>query len=159
MAAERSGFGEVAKRPTGRAKLGRGKAGQCLRLFGTSRHESESRSGLTSPPAAGGGVYFNLWWRVPVNIPSWLTRWYSAFMSGTATATMGDRGRLVVPADLRMRAGLTPGAPVILVETEGGIILMNREQARATLQRSLAATDLVASLIAERRAAAAVEDA
>ena len=41
-------------------------------------------------------------------------------MSGTYSITMGDRGRLVVPIELRERAGLTEGTPLVLVETDGG---------------------------------------
>ena len=47
-------------------------------------------------------------------------------MSGTYSATMGDRGRLVIPANLRERAGLIEGRPVVLIETAKGIVLLTR---------------------------------
>lgn len=72
---------------------------------------------------------------------------------------MGDRGRLVVPADVRARAGLDEGTPLLLLETPSGLVLMTRAQARAMLRDQLAGKDLVAQLLADRRAAAAAEDA
>lgn len=72
---------------------------------------------------------------------------------------MGDRGRLVVPADVRARAGLDAGTPLLLLETPGGLLLMTRAQARAMLREQLEGRDLVAQLLADRRAAAAAEDA
>lgn len=79
-------------------------------------------------------------------------------MGGTYSVTMGDRGRLVVPAELRDRAGLTAGTPLILVESEAGVIVMTRAQARQYLRRQLADGDLVGDLLAERRRAATAED-
>lgn len=80
-------------------------------------------------------------------------------MGGTYGATMGDRGRLVVPLELRQHAGLTEGTALILVETDLGIVVMTREQAREQVRRQLVGTDLVAELLAERRRAAEAEDA
>lgn len=80
-------------------------------------------------------------------------------MNGAYTATMGDRGRLVVPLELRTRAGLTEGVPLVLVESERGIVVMTREQAREQLRHQLAGADLVADLLADRRRAAESEDA
>lgn len=80
-------------------------------------------------------------------------------MSGTHAVTMGDRGRLVVPAEVRERARLTEGTPLILLETPSGIVLLTREQLRARVRDELAGLDLVADLLADRRRAAAAEDA
>jgi len=66
---------------------------------------------------------------------------------------------LVVPAELRTRLGLDSGTPVLLVETSTGVVLMTRSQAREHLRRQLDEADLVTSLLAERRAATAAEDA
>ena len=49
-------------------------------------------------------------------------------MSGTHAISMGDRGRLVVPADVRERLGLTPGTPLVLLEAPDGLVLLTREQ-------------------------------
>ncbi|WP_315093574.1 AbrB/MazE/SpoVT family DNA-binding domain-containing protein [uncultured Cellulomonas sp.] len=79
-------------------------------------------------------------------------------MSGTYSTVMGDRGRLVVPAELRMHLGLEEGAAVILVEAPGGVVLMTRDQARASIARQLAGVDLVTQLMLDRRQDAARED-
>jgi AbrB family looped-hinge helix DNA binding protein len=72
---------------------------------------------------------------------------------------MGDRGRLVVPAEVRQRAGLAEGTPLILLETPTGIVLLTREQLRLRVQDELAGLDLVAELLADRRQASTAEDA
>jgi len=79
-------------------------------------------------------------------------------MSGTFTVTMGDRGRLVIPSELRERAGLDEGTALVLLETDDGVVLLTREQLKRRVQQDLAGTDLVAELLADRRAAAASED-
>lgn len=80
-------------------------------------------------------------------------------MSGTHTVTVGDRGRIVVPAEVRARAGLAEGTPLILLETPTGIVLLTREQLPARVRDELAGLDLVAELLADRRRAARREDA
>lgn len=85
-------------------------------------------------------------------------QWYSVNVSGTYSVTMGDRGRLVVPAELRERLGLQAGVPVLLVETPEGVVLTTRAQARALLREQLGETSLVRSLLRDRRLAAATED-
>lgn len=72
---------------------------------------------------------------------------------------MGDRGRLVVPADLRERAGLAEGTPLILIETDDGLLMFTREQLERRVRSDLAGIDLLGELSADRRAAAAAEDA
>jgi bifunctional DNA-binding transcriptional regulator/antitoxin component of YhaV-PrlF toxin-antitoxin module len=72
-------------------------------------------------------------------------------MSGTYNLTMGDRGRLVVPAELRDRAGLAQGTPVVMIDTPTGMVLLTRDQLKAMVRSELADVDLVAELLAERR--------
>ena len=79
-------------------------------------------------------------------------------MGGTHTVVVGDRGRIVVPADVRDRAGLRPGTTLVLLETPSGIVLMTRHQLRDRVREELAGLDLVGELLADRRAAAAAED-
>lgn len=79
-------------------------------------------------------------------------------MSGTHHVVVGDRGRMVVPAEVRERAGIHEGTALVMLETPDGIVLMTREQLRARVRDELAGTDLVTELLAERRAAAAAED-
>ena len=79
-------------------------------------------------------------------------------MSGTYAVVMGDRGRLVVPAELRERLNLTPGTPVVLFETPSGVVLCTREQLKSLVRERLADRDLVAELIADRRREAEADD-
>lgn len=72
---------------------------------------------------------------------------------------MGDRGRLVIPAELRQRAGMHEGAAITLIETPRGVVLMRREQLRDAVRDELEGVDLVDELISERRRASADEDA
>jgi len=80
-------------------------------------------------------------------------------MSGTHALVMGDRGRLVIPADVRAAAGLETGTPLILLDSPIGMLLLTRSQARALIKQQLAGEDLVEELITERRAEAAAESA
>lgn len=70
---------------------------------------------------------------------------------------MGDRGRLVVPAELRDRLHFEPGTPLLLLETPNGVVLATRDQAKKLVRDELAGLDLVADLLADRRRAAAEE--
>ncbi len=80
-------------------------------------------------------------------------------MSGTYQVVMGDRGRLVIPADLRKRAGLAEGTALILIETPAGLVLLTRPQLQELVRADLAGLDLVNELLSERHADAAAEDA
>lgn len=71
---------------------------------------------------------------------------------------MGDRGRLVVPAELRERLGLLPGTQLTVIDTPDGLVLLNRSQLQRMVRADLADFDLVGDLLAERRASAAAED-
>ncbi|MHB8289971.1 MAG: AbrB/MazE/SpoVT family DNA-binding domain-containing protein [Acidimicrobiales bacterium] len=72
---------------------------------------------------------------------------------------MGNRGRLVVPIEVRERAGLVEGSTLVLFETPSGIVLMTQRQLRDRVREELSGLDLVSELLAERRLAAANEDA
>lgn len=65
----------------------------------------------------------------------------------------------MVPVELRERAGLDEGRPVVLVETPLGLLLLTREQLRELVRADLEGADLVRHLLEDRRAAAATEDA
>ena len=65
---------------------------------------------------------------------------------------------MVIPAAARERAGLSPGTPLILLETPEGLVLMTRRQLRSRVREELAGLDLVAELLADRRRAAQEED-
>jgi len=80
-------------------------------------------------------------------------------MRGTHKVVVGDRGRLVVPAEVRERVGLVEGSTLVLLETPSGIVLMTQRQLRDRVRAELSGLDLVGELLAERRLAAANEDA
>ena len=80
-------------------------------------------------------------------------------MSGTYPLTMGNRGRLVIPIEVRERVGLVEGTPVVLLETSAGLVLLTRQQLRDRVRADLAGLDLVGDLLAERRAEASADDA
>lgn len=80
-------------------------------------------------------------------------------MDGIYAVVMGDRGRIVVPAAVRERAGLSAGTPLVVVESSEGLILLTREQLRARIRDELSSADLVGQLLADRRRASVREDA
>jgi AbrB family looped-hinge helix DNA binding protein len=71
---------------------------------------------------------------------------------------MGDRGRLVVPAELREKLHLEAGSPLILVETPHGVVMATRSQVRELVKTQLKGLDLVDELLTERRRLADAED-
>ncbi len=79
-------------------------------------------------------------------------------MSGTHIVVVGDRGRMVIPAGVRERAGLDEGTTLVLMESDNGLVLMTRAQLRARVATELAGSGLVDALLADRRHQAASED-
>lgn len=72
---------------------------------------------------------------------------------------MGERGRLVIPAELRERLQLHTGSPLIMFDTPQGIVMATRDQAKQLVRDKLRGLDLVTELLADRRRQAAAEDA
>ncbi|TXN31096.1 AbrB/MazE/SpoVT family DNA-binding domain-containing protein [Lacisediminihabitans profunda] len=79
-------------------------------------------------------------------------------MSGTHTFTVGDRGRVVLPAQLRKHRGWPVGTTLVAVETASGVVVASRDELESIVKAELAGTDLVSELLAERRAAAQRDD-
>ena len=71
----------------------------------------------------------------------------------------GRSGSVRGAGDVRARAGLSEGTPLVLLDTPGGLVLLTRDQLRARVRDELADLDLVGELLADRRRAAAEEDA
>jgi len=71
---------------------------------------------------------------------------------------MGDRGRLVVPAALRQRLHLEAGTPLVMIETELGVVLATREQLKSLVRSQLLGLDLVDELLKDRRRQAGADD-
>jgi AbrB family looped-hinge helix DNA binding protein len=80
-------------------------------------------------------------------------------MSGTRALTMGDRGRLVIPAEVRADLNWEQGTRLILTETDEGLLLMSVDQARAMIKAQLGGRSLADELVAERHAEAAADAA
>lgn len=66
--------------------------------------------------------------------------------------SLGDRGRFVIPSDVRERHGWDTGTALVAVDTDAGLIVMSTDEALAWLQSRLEGRDLVAELLTERRA-------
>ena len=94
-----------------------------------------------------------------VDMGDMLDLWYAMYVSGTYRVVMGDRGRVVIPADVRQRHGLEAGTPLTLLETPDGLVLMTRDQLLAKVRGDLHGLDLVGELLRERRAEAEREEA
>lgn len=65
----------------------------------------------------------------------------------------------MIPAEVREASGLEEGTRLVLLPTTAGLVLMTKEQLRQRVHQDLAGLDLVDQLLAERREAAALEDA
>lgn len=74
-------------------------------------------------------------------------------MNGTESMRVGDRGRVVLPAGLRERRNWSEGTTLVAIETDRGVILTSRDELERIVREQLAGTDVVAALLAERRAA------
>lgn len=71
---------------------------------------------------------------------------------------VGDSGRIVLPAEVRERAGLSKGTPFVMLEVPSGLVLMTRDQLKSQLRAELEGVDLVADVLRDRRQAAVLED-
>jgi len=70
--------------------------------------------------------------------------------------TVGDKGRLVIPAELRAAHGWVAGTAVIAVNAPGGVLLLTLEEALAHIRTSSVVS--VDDFLAGRRAERAAEE-
>ena len=92
-----------------------------------------------------------------------LSVWYTFYMAHSEQITIGDRGRLVLPARVRHELGLKPGTRMLLsTETDGSLRLRPyravAEESRGLLAKLAARTSLVDELLAQRRSEAGREE-
>ena len=89
-----------------------------------------------------------------MTIPTEERVWYGTSMAGNLShaVALGDRGRFVIPSEVRERHGWNTGESLIAVDTDAGLIVMSTDEALAWLQSRLEGRDLVAELLADRRA-------
>ena len=79
-------------------------------------------------------------------------------MSDTYNVVVGEKGRIVVPAEVREGHGWTTGTRLVAIDEEDGVVLMDLERLEARVRRQLVGANLVESLLADRRREAARED-
>jgi AbrB family looped-hinge helix DNA binding protein len=72
--------------------------------------------------------------------------------AATHPVTIGDRGRLVVPQQVRERHGWEAGTALVAIDTNAGMLVMSVDEGLAWLRHRLQGRDLVAELLEERRA-------
>lgn len=80
-------------------------------------------------------------------------------MSDTSTVSVGPKGRVVIPVQIRRALGLEEGSELLAMVDGDAVVLLPRAAVRSKL-RSLFAevgTSMRDELIAERREAAAAE--
>jgi len=74
-------------------------------------------------------------------------------------STIDDRGRTIVPVEVRERESLADGTPLVWLDTDEGLLVLTREQALSRIRETTKGIDMVGALIKERRVAAQREDA
>lgn len=73
--------------------------------------------------------------------------------------SLGDRGRFVIPAEVRERHGWTSGEPLVAIDTDAGVLVMSVKEGLTWLRSRLEGRGIVQELLDERRAEAARESA
>jgi AbrB family looped-hinge helix DNA binding protein len=96
---------------------------------------------------------------------SWdaLAEWYDLLMSRSEQVTVGDRGRVVLPASIRTELGLKAGTRMLATTEEDGSVRLQPYRTIAARARGMFAdlapgVSLADELIAERRAEAARDE-
>jgi bifunctional DNA-binding transcriptional regulator/antitoxin component of YhaV-PrlF toxin-antitoxin module len=86
-------------------------------------------------------------------VPTEARQWYRAEVATPISfpVALGDRGRFVVPLEVRERHGWDQGTSLVALDTDAGMLLMGSDDALAWLRSRLTGRDLVAELLADRR--------
>lgn len=79
-------------------------------------------------------------------------------MGGTDLVVVGNKGRVVIPAGIRARHGWQEGTTLLTIDTETGVVLMERDDALRLVREQLAGSDPVADLLRDRRREARLDD-
>ena len=86
-------------------------------------------------------------------------KWEDIEMSDTYKVQVGDKGRVVIPSEIRARHNWEPGTELILVESEDGVRITTQKEGLAKLRGILKGTGYSVDLfISEKRAEARLED-
>ena len=80
-------------------------------------------------------------------------------MSDTNVLSVGPKGRVVIPVEIRRRLGLEEGSQLVALLEGDGVLLLPRDAVKRRLRLMFAGvqTSLAEDLIRDRRAAAAEE--
>lgn len=82
-------------------------------------------------------------------------------MSDTNVISVGRKGRVVIPVDIRRRLGIDEGSELVAVLEQDGVLLLPREAVKRRLRGMFAGVkvSMADELMQDRRAAAAEESA
>lgn len=72
--------------------------------------------------------------------------------STTHAITVGDRGRFVLPHEVRDRHGWEQGTPLVALDTDEGLLVMSVDESLRWLRERISGRDLVTELLEERHA-------
>jgi AbrB family looped-hinge helix DNA binding protein len=80
-------------------------------------------------------------------------------MGDTNVLSVGPKGRVVIPVEIRRRLGIEEGSELVAVLDQDGVLLLPREAVKRRLRTMLAGVNvsMADELIRDRRAAAAEE--
>lgn len=80
-------------------------------------------------------------------------------MSDTNVLSVGPKGRIVIPVEIRRRLGLEEGSQLVAVLEGEGVLLLPRNAVKARLRDMFAevSTSMADELLRDRRAAALEE--
>jgi AbrB family looped-hinge helix DNA binding protein len=80
-------------------------------------------------------------------------------MGDTNVLSVGPKGRVVIPVEIRRRLGIEEGSELVAVLDQDGVLLLPREAVKRRLRSMLAGVNvsMADELIRDRRAAAAEE--
>ena len=84
-------------------------------------------------------------------MPHQVFLWENYGMSDTYVLNLGERGRVVIPAEIRARHNWKQGTELIALETAHGVQLLPRDALLDGLQGSMAGLGTVDEFLAERR--------
>lgn len=81
-------------------------------------------------------------------------------MSDTSVVSVGPKGRVVIPVEIRRELGIGEGSELVAMVEGAAVVLVPRSAVKARLRSMFAdvTTSLREELIADRRAAAARDD-
>ena len=82
-------------------------------------------------------------------------------MSDTSVVSVGPKGRVVIPAEIRRQLGIREGSELVALVEGAAVVLVPRSAIKARLRSMFAdvASSMSDELIADRRAAASLETA